>query len=313
MESMAYTVKQVAALSGVSVRTLHFYDQLALLKPAYVSTSGYRYYEETQLLTLQQILFYRELGLELKEIKSILGRADFAKATALESHRSVLEKKLARTQALITTINKTIDHVRGEETMSSEEMFAGFSVGSGEARFDEEVKLNGEPVDCKVSGTDTGGIMCVFEFIGSSSGPRLRHRDQDEWIYVVDGELMLVVGERQFRAGAGESVFVPRQTAHAWVSANGRPARILNVYQPAGRMEEFFREVGKYSGGPAIHEALSLDEFRRLFFEYGMEVVGPPIAGEWRVEDGRIMQAGEPTISSSSDRHGERVGSSSPA
>jgi DNA-binding transcriptional MerR regulator len=293
MESMAYTVKQVAGLSGVSVRTLHFYDELELLKPAHVSASGYRYYEEPQLLTLQQILLYRELGFELRQIKSILGRADFEKAAALESHRSVLEKNLARTQTLIATIDKTIQHVRGMKRMSNEEMFAGFSVGSGEARFDEEVKLNGEPIDCKVSGRDTGGVMCVFEFTGSSSGPRRLHRDQDEWIYVVDGELMFVVGERQFRASAGESVFVPRHTAIAWVSENGRPARILNVYQPAGRMEEFFREVGKYSGGPAIHEVLSFEEFRGLFREHGMEVVGPPLGGQttWKVEGGWIVQA----------------------
>ncbi len=288
---MAYTVRQVAGLSGVSVRTLHFYDELGLLKPAYVSANGYRYYEEPQLLALQQILFYRELAFELKEIKNILGRADFEKAAALESHRSVLEKSLARTQTLIATIDKTIEHVRGTKKMSGEEMFDGFRVASGEARFDEEVKLAGEPVDCKVSGRDTGGAMCVFEFTGSSSGPRRRHHDQDEWIYVVDGELMFLVGERQFRASAGESVFVPRQAVRAWVSANGRPARIVDVYQPAGRMEEFFREVGKYSGGPAIHEVLSFDEFRGLFREHGMEVVGPGLGGEttWKVEGGRIV------------------------
>jgi len=287
---MAYTVRQVAGLSGISIRTLHFYDEVGLLKPAYVSASGYRYYEEPQLLTLQQILFYRELGLELKEIKSILGRADFEKATALESHRSVLEKELARTQTLIATINKTIEHIRGAKKMSSEEMFAGFRVAFGGTRFDEVVKLGGQPNDCKVSGRDTGGAMCVFEFTGSNSGPQRRHRDQDEWIYVLDGELMFVVGEKEFQAGPGESVFLPRQTAYAWVSADGRPARVLDVYQPAGRMEEFFREVGKYNSGPPIHEALSFDEFRRLFFEYGIEVVGPPLAGEWKVEDGRIVQ-----------------------
>src|SRR3954471_13835536 len=98
---MAYTVKQVATLSGVSVRTLHFYDETGLLKPAYVGANGYRYYEEPQLLILQQILFYRELGFELKQIKRILGRADFEKVDALRSHRTVLEKNLARTRQLI--------------------------------------------------------------------------------------------------------------------------------------------------------------------------------------------------------------------
>src|SRR6266498_4162453 len=93
-KAMAYTVKQVAAMSGVSVRTLHFYDETGLLKPAYHGANGYRFYEEPQLLTLQQILFYRELGFELKEIKRILGRADFDKVAALESHRKVLQKNL---------------------------------------------------------------------------------------------------------------------------------------------------------------------------------------------------------------------------
>src|SRR4030095_11847485 len=110
---MAYTVQQVAKMSGVSVRTLHFYDEIGLLTPACYGANGYRFYEEPQLLTLQQILFYRELGFELKHIKSILRRPDFEKVTALQSHRKVLQKNLARTRALITTIDKTIDHLKG--------------------------------------------------------------------------------------------------------------------------------------------------------------------------------------------------------
>ncbi len=124
--TMAYTVKQVARISGVSVRTLHFYDEVGLLKPAYVGENGYRFYEEPQLLTLQQILFYRELGLELKQIERILGRADFEKIAALQSHRKVLRENLARTQTLIRTIDKTIEHLKGKKKMASQEMFVGF-------------------------------------------------------------------------------------------------------------------------------------------------------------------------------------------
>ena len=129
---MAYTVKQVAAMSGVSVRTLHFYDETGLLKPAYHGANGYRFYEEPQLLTLQQILFYRELGFELKQIKRILGRADFEKVAALQSHRKVLQKNLARTRTLIETIDKTIQHLKGTKKMKSEEMFAGLQRRRGE-------------------------------------------------------------------------------------------------------------------------------------------------------------------------------------
>src|SRR5689334_2313491 len=110
---MAYTVKKLAAMSGVSVRTLHWYDEVGLLKPAYHGANGYRYYEEAQLLKLQQILFYRELGFELKQIKRILSRSDFDKVNALESHRKVLRKNLSRTRKLIETIDKTIGHLKG--------------------------------------------------------------------------------------------------------------------------------------------------------------------------------------------------------
>jgi DNA-binding transcriptional MerR regulator len=123
---MAYTVKKLATISGVSVRTLHFYDELGLLKPAYYGANGYRFYEEPQLLTLQQILFFRQLGFELKQIKPILYQADFEKIAALESHRKVLRKNLARTRQLIATIDKTIGHLKGKKKMKGEEMFVGF-------------------------------------------------------------------------------------------------------------------------------------------------------------------------------------------
>ena len=123
---MAYTVKKLAAMSGVSVRALHFYDEVGLLKPAYHGANGYRFYEEAQLLMLQQILFYRELGFELKQIKKILGRRDFDKVAALESHRKVLRKNLTHTRKLIQTIDKTIEHLKGTRKMKSQELFVGF-------------------------------------------------------------------------------------------------------------------------------------------------------------------------------------------
>src|SRR3984893_10006965 len=288
---MAYTVKQVAVRPGVRGKKKSFYDETALLKPAYHGANSYRFYEEPQILTLQQILFYRELGFELKQIERILGRPDFEKVAALQSHRKVLQKNLARTRTLIETIDKTIKHLKGTKKMKSEEMFLGFSVAAGKDRFDEHVKLGGEPNDCKVSAQDTDGAMCVFEFTGGGGGPRHLHHDQDEWIYVIDGEFDFEVGDKRFRVGAGESVFIPRKAPHVWASVSGKPGKIINVYQPAGKMEEFFREVGKYNGKPYVHEVLSIDEFRQLFHDHGMDLLGPPLLGEWKVEeDGRITQ-----------------------
>jgi DNA-binding transcriptional MerR regulator len=123
---MAYTVTKLAKLSGVSIRTLHWYDEVGLLKPAYYGSNGYRYYEEEQLLFLQQILFFRELGFELKKIQEILGRNDFDKIVALHSHRRVLQKNQERTQKLIKTIDNTIKHLEGSRKMKEQEIYEGF-------------------------------------------------------------------------------------------------------------------------------------------------------------------------------------------
>src|SRR3954466_2020388 len=161
---MSYTVKQVAEMSGVTVRTLHFYDETGLLKPASQGANSYRIYEEPQLLKLQQILFYRELGFELKQIKQILDRDDFDIVAALKSHRELVQNKLARMLTLVETVDKTIKHLQGAEPMTTEDLFAGFSVAAGKDRFEEQTRLGLEPIDCKISGQDTAGAMCVFEF-----------------------------------------------------------------------------------------------------------------------------------------------------
>ncbi|HEU5125817.1 MAG TPA: MerR family transcriptional regulator [Verrucomicrobiae bacterium] len=277
---MAYTVKQVAALSGVSVRALHFYDEMALLKPAYIKANGYRIYEEPQLLMLQQILFYRELGFELKRIKKILGQRNFEKIAALRSHREVLEKNIKRTGTLIETIDKTLSHLKGTKKMKSDELFAGFSVGAGKDRFNEGFSHEGTKVDCKVSGKDTGGALCVLE-VNNTGWARHINRDQDEWIYVIDGEVELELGKKRFHLGRHESMFIPRNVEHAW---GGVPARIINTYQPAGRMEEFFQALAKYKGLPTREQAIQktytaeqINGLKQIFAEHGMIVTGPPL------------------------------------
>jgi DNA-binding transcriptional MerR regulator/quercetin dioxygenase-like cupin family protein len=286
---MAYSVKQVAAMSGVSVRTLHFYDETGLLKPAFQAANGYRFYEEPQLLLLQQILFYRELGFPLKEIRQITNRDDFEKVAALQAHREVLEENLSHARILLETIDKTIDHLQGTTAMKSDDLFLGFSVAAGDDRFNEHIRLGGEPSECKVSSDDTAGALCIFEFTGTVGGPRHLHKQQDEWIYVVEGEIVVEAGGKKRHLSTGESVFLPRRVGHAWASIAGNPGKIVNVYQPAGKMEEFFRVVGKHGETP-IHEALKIDELRQLFDEYGMDLLGPPLVGQWSVDNaGRIM------------------------
>lgn len=123
---MKYTIKQLAKLSGVSSRTLRFYDEIGLLKPAFYGENQYRYYKEEQLLLLQQILFFRELEFPLNDIKRILYCNDFDKIESLQLHKSSLLSKVERTQTLIQTIDKTISHIRGQNKMRIEELFEGF-------------------------------------------------------------------------------------------------------------------------------------------------------------------------------------------
>ena len=125
---MAYTVKTLSELSGVTIRTLHFYEELGLLTPAYHGVNGYRYYEEKELLQLQQILFFKELGFSLKQIQKVLGRSDFDQLAALHTHRKALNQELETTRQLIKTVDKTISHLKGNEKMKTQEMFDGFNV-----------------------------------------------------------------------------------------------------------------------------------------------------------------------------------------
>jgi DNA-binding transcriptional MerR regulator len=279
---MAYTVKQLAVMSGVTVRTLHFYDEMALLKPAYTKANGYRIYEEPQLLMLQQILFYRELGFELKRINQILRQKKFEKIAALKSHRRVLDKNVTRTRTLIETIDKTIRHLKGTRKMKSEELFNGFSIGAGKDRFNDGFNRYGTTIDCKVSGKDTGGAMCVLE-VSNTGWPRHVNRDQDEWIYVVDGEVELEIGRKRFHLGTHESMFIPRNIEHTWAALSGA-AKIINTYQPAGKIEEFFQVLAKFKDLPTREQAIEksytaeqIDGLKRVFEAHGMIVTGPPL------------------------------------
>jgi MerR family transcriptional regulator, thiopeptide resistance regulator len=138
---MSYTVKQLSDLAGVSIRTLHYYDELGLLAPESVGTNGYRYYEDASLLKLQQILFYRELGFELGRIKEMLARPEFDMQSALESHRKSLQGKAERLNRLIATVDDTLLHLKGKKTMSKKQLFEAFSDEQQEAYAAEAEKM----------------------------------------------------------------------------------------------------------------------------------------------------------------------------
>jgi DNA-binding transcriptional MerR regulator len=140
-----YTVKQLSDLAGVSVRTLHYYDEIGLLAPASVGDNGYRYYEDADLFRLQQILFFREMDIGLLQIKEILDSPGFDTVSALQEHRHALQAKIERLQQLVNTVDSTILHLIGDVNMSrKQKIFEGFSEEKQKAYEEEAMQRYGE-------------------------------------------------------------------------------------------------------------------------------------------------------------------------
>lgn len=140
-----YTVSRLARLAGISIRTLHHYDKIGLLKPAKRAESRYRYYGKEELYRLQQILFFKELNFSLSKIQQILDDPDFDQIEALEYQRKLIEKQSDRLGKLLTTIDKTIKELKENKTMlSDEELYEGFSKEQIEA-WNKEVDEKYDP------------------------------------------------------------------------------------------------------------------------------------------------------------------------
>ncbi len=125
---VAYTVRKLAEMAGITVRTLHHYDEIGVLSPRTRTAAGYRLYGEADLLRLQQILFFRELGFPLEQIRDIIEDPHFDRVRALERHRAMLELERARLSRLLGTIEKTIAKLTEDNMgITDEELWDGFS------------------------------------------------------------------------------------------------------------------------------------------------------------------------------------------
>lgn len=140
---MEYSVMELARLSGVSKRTLRYYDQIGLLPPTRVEANGYRVYGQREVDLLQQILLYREMDMPLKDIAQLLGDPHFDREKALEDHlRSLIEKK-ERLDTLAQTVRRTLASMKGQTSMSNKEKFQGFKenmVKENEEKYGKEVR-----------------------------------------------------------------------------------------------------------------------------------------------------------------------------
>lgn len=237
----SYTVRQVAKMAGVTVRTLHHYDQIGLLRPERRSQSRYRRYGEADLLRLQQILFYRQMDLSLKEIQLILDRPDFDPLTALREHRHRLQAQVERLQRLLMTIDRTISRLSEENMEMSDaeldaELYEGFTPQQAERYPREARQLYGEEI---VSATEQ----------------RLRKLSKAEWQAVKEegGAIAQQMSELMVRPVSDPQVQAVIARHHAWIE-NFYPAP-EERYRGLGNLytenEEFRAFYDRYRPGLA--------------------------------------------------------------
>lgn len=140
---MEYTVQKLGQLAGISARTLRYYDEIGLLKPTRINSSGYRIYGATEVDRLQQILFYRELGVNLESIKEIMTSPAFDGTQALRDHRDKLLEKRLQLDALINNVDKSIKQTERKISMTDKEKFEGFKqklVDDNEKKYGKEIR-----------------------------------------------------------------------------------------------------------------------------------------------------------------------------
>ncbi|MDF2539093.1 MAG: MerR family transcriptional regulator [Herbinix sp.] len=140
---MEYTVQKLGSLAGISTRTLRYYDEIGILKPARINSSGYRIYGQNEVDRLQQIMFYRELGVNLDTIKELMTSVSFNGAAALKEHHEKLLAKREQLDMLIANVEKTIQYQEGKLTMKDKEKFDGFKkklVDDNEQKYGKEIR-----------------------------------------------------------------------------------------------------------------------------------------------------------------------------
>lgn len=170
---MVYSIRELSELAGVSARTLRYYDEIGLLKPLYVNEAGYRFYGDSEVAILQQILFYRERGFDLKQIQKAIYEDDFDIVEALEDHLMALENQRKHMETLIWTVKQTLKSMKGECEMKDSEKFRAFK----ESMIQENEEKYGEEIRQKYGDSEV-----------DASNQRMLNMSEEEWKHFKDLE-----------------------------------------------------------------------------------------------------------------------------
>ena len=140
---MEYTIQKLSKIAGITTRTLRYYDEIGILKPARINSSGYRIYGQKEVDLLQQIMFYREIGVNLEVIKEILTSTNYDEMQALQGHLVTLLAQRQQLDLLINNVKNTIEYKKGSIKMSDKDKFNGFKkklVEENEQKYGEEIR-----------------------------------------------------------------------------------------------------------------------------------------------------------------------------
>jgi len=248
-----HTVSEVARLSGVSVRTLHHYDEIGLLKPGSVGANGYRYYGREELLRLQQILFHRELGFPLERIRAVLDDPGFDRRAALRSHREHLAAQARRYRDLVRTLDRTLAELEGETDVNEKAMFKGFDPETQARHESWLADRYGEGIRTQID--DTKARMKDW---GQSDYDALQAE-------VEDIEAGIAQAMLQGLPADSESVGRVIGRLHAWVARSWKQPPTAEAFKGLGRLyqdnPEFRARYEARASGLTDYLAAAMDAF----------------------------------------------------
>jgi MerR family transcriptional regulator, multidrug-efflux activator len=244
---MAYTVQGLATMAGITVRTLHHYDSIGLLRPQSHTQSGYRQYGPEELERLQQILFFRELDFPLEDIKEILDKPSFDRSRALEQHRELLKLRMSRLQNLLDTVDNTLKTIQGGTKMQDKELFESFDM----TEIEEHKAKYAEEVDAK--------------YPGWQQRDKTKHYGKKEWAEVtrVGGEIQTDLARlmEEGRSPSDPAVQAVIARHHAYIDKYFYTCP-MEIYTGLGELyvadERFTKNIDKVKPGLAAFQSAAI-------------------------------------------------------
>lgn len=188
----------------------------------------------------------------------------------------ITNRTIMQRRKFLVTAAAAVPAIAIGQSLSSEQHLTdkGFVVKAGESRVDEKTMIGGKsPNNIKISSKDTDNQLTVFEYIGNEKGgpPLHYHLKQDEIFFIIDGEYLFQVGDETYILKTGDTIFLPRKVPHTFAQLSDT-GKMVFVFQPSGKMEDFFRTIGGLASAPTPEQGA------KIFADHEMKVVGPPLA-----------------------------------